>query len=374
MNLELIDRTLEVTENPGLDTLDPRFGDITTLVQNGEYLEAAAQAEAVLNENIYDIRIIGYFLYGVFLDQGLVAVAGIFQCLSRLLQENWQAVGPVKKREKHGQTSLNWLMKMLLKKMQYEEEKKEEGWNQWVDQVSSDQVQETLDAGDGLRRSISMALEDAAAPVLDGLIKVNDWLGAFQKVVYREPEPEPESDDMQGQEGEAEETQEEETQEKASGASAGTIAAASVGGDAAYTEGSYHLQVLLRKLEAFDRLIAKGKMPLAALVANDINDTIAHFDPKVYFPRLFSRFALLFALHIGELASFEEAKKSVAWKALSELYKVDLNAFVEFDLDGMSFDAPMGNGGADQGDEEEDTESSSDSQDDDNDHEKQSEW
>ncbi len=128
---------------------------------------------------------------------------------------------------------------------------------------------------------------------------------------------------------------------------------------------------MLRKLEAFDELIAKGKMPLAALVANDINNTIAHFDPKIYFPKLFSRFALLFALHIGELASFEEAKKSVAWKALGELYKVDLEAFVEFDLEDISFDAPMGNGGADQEDEEEEIESSSDSQDNDD---GQSEW
>ncbi|HUU39393.1 MAG TPA: type VI secretion system protein IglI family protein, partial [Desulfatiglandales bacterium] len=145
-----------------------------------------------------------------------------------------------------------------------------------------------------------------------------------------------------------------------------------IGGGMAYTEGSYHLQVLLRKLEAFDQLIAKGKMPLAALVANDINNTIAHFDPKIYFPKLFSRFALLFALHIGELASFEEAKGSVAWKALGELYKVDLDAFAEFDLEGISFDAAMSSGGTDQGDEEEDIESSSDSQD--HNDENQSEW
>ena len=33
MDIELLTQPLEISENPGLDTLDPRFSDIATLVQ-----------------------------------------------------------------------------------------------------------------------------------------------------------------------------------------------------------------------------------------------------------------------------------------------------------------------------------------------------
>ena len=97
--------------------IDPRFMDITTLVENGDYEEAATQAEGILAEGAYDIRITGYFLYGVFLEQGLGGLTAILQCLTKLFTENWDAVGPVKNREKHAQTSLNWFLRQLVKNL-----------------------------------------------------------------------------------------------------------------------------------------------------------------------------------------------------------------------------------------------------------------
>jgi hypothetical protein len=49
MNIELIQGTLEVSESPGLETTDPRFSDIATLVQEGNY-EEAVPGEAILAE------------------------------------------------------------------------------------------------------------------------------------------------------------------------------------------------------------------------------------------------------------------------------------------------------------------------------------
>jgi len=373
MNIDLINQTLEVTENPGLDIFDPRFSDITTLVQNGDYLGAAGQAEEILTENIYDIRIIGYFLYGVFFERGVGVLVVIFQTLSGLLEENWEAIGPVKKREKHVQTSVNWFMKMLLKKLQYEEQKKSSDWNQWVDAVSSDEIQEILDACDTLRRTLGKSLEDAAGPILDGLMKVKDWLSSFQKVVYREPEPEPEPEPEGEPEPDTVSALEPESEISKSGPAdqvglIDTNIMSKGAGKAHYAEGSYYLKMLLKKLEAFELLIREEKFPGAAIVADDINNIIAHFDPKMYFPRLFSKFSLLMALNIGELASFNDHKKTLEWQTLEELYKVDLDAFIEFKFEGLHADSPIRN---DQPNEqyEEDDEiiNSSDSGDDDND-------
>jgi hypothetical protein len=345
MNIELLQGTLEVSENPGLETIDPRLSDIATLIQDGKYEEAAAQSEAILEEQIYDIRIIGYSLYGHFIDQGVGAMADIYLCMRDLLRDNLDALGPAKNREKHIQTILNWLMKQLIKKLQYEEEKNSNLYEGWISEVPSDQVQEALDAGEDLRRALGPVLEDAAGPVLDGLMKVNDWLTAFQRLVYREPEPEPEVEEKTD-EWETGETEEEiEKKQQEAGRKEPYVSIPRLNEDEISVEGSFHLKLLIRKLEAFDRLISAEKYSSAALIADDINSIIANFDPKVYFPKLFTRFSLQFAANISELFAFEEHKNSVEWQAMQELYKVDLESFVNFDSEAVNLGASGEAGG-----------------------------
>jgi hypothetical protein len=321
MNIDILNTTLEVSENPGLDVLDQRFMDITTLVENGEYLEAAAKAEEIFAEEIYDIRLTGYFLYGFFLEQGVGAMPAILGCLANLFEENWDALGPVKNREKHAQTSLNWLFRQLLKKFQYEEGKDSEVYQQWVADVSSEEVQEALDLSEGLQKALGMALEDKASPLLDGLSKVVDWLKAFQRVVYREPEVEEEPEAA----AEARETT--------------APASLAFGDEGVAAEGSYHLQLLLRKMRAFELLIEKEEFNKAAIVADDINEIIANFDPRIYFPKIFSRYSLLRALKIADISAFEEYKGSVEWLTMQDLYKVDLDSFVSLDSE-MRYSTP----------------------------------
>jgi hypothetical protein len=323
MNIDILNTTLAVSENPGLDVIDPRFMDITTLVENGEYLEAAAKAEEIFAEEIYDIRVTGYFLYGFFLEQGVGAMPAILGCLANLFEENWDALGPVKNREKHAQTSLNWLFRQLLKKFQYEEGKDSDVYQQWIAEVSSEEVQEALDSSEGLQKALGMALEDMASPLLDGLSKVVDWLKAFQRVVYREPEVEEEA----------------EAAAKAAARETSAPASLAFGDEAAIAEGSYHLHLLLRKMKAFERLIEKEEFNKAAIVADDINDIIANFDPRIYFPKIFSRYSLLRALKISDISAFEGYKGSVEWQTMQDLYKVDLDSFVSLDSE-MSYSTP----------------------------------
>lgn len=324
MDINLLMGELEVAENPGIETFDPRFGDINTLILEGNYAEGAAQAEEIIREGIYDIRLIGYFMYGVFLEQGPGGLPAVFQSLSGLLGDNWNAVGPVKKRKKQYQTSLKWFVNQLHKKLKYEEDKTGDTYNSWVERVSGDDVQEALDAIEIVRPALGQALEDLSGDVTDGLTKVKDWLTTFHKLVYKEPEPEPE------EETEALIEEEESVPEPQSPISPAVPTGLPLSGDVA-AEGSYHLQTLLNKLSAFERLVKSEKYALAALVADDINEIIDNFDPKLYFPKIFANFSLLFARHVSELISFKQNKNSMDWAALRELYKVDLESFVAFD-------------------------------------------
>ncbi len=344
MNIELLQASLKEDTDPGLATFDPRFSDIITLTQEARYEDAATKAEEIIALEIYDIRIIGYFLYGHFLEQGVGAMAEIYLCLTDLLGEQLAALGPVKKREKHIQSILNWLMKQLHKKMQYEETKNSDTYQYWIEQATTEQIQQALDAGDELRHVLGLVLEDAAGAVLDGLLNVNDWLRAFQPLVYREQE-EPEEEDASDQ-GDQEDTSWDETEEEdeqLEDESAEELEQetepASFNVAELASEGSYALNLLLKKLDAFEQLIADGKYSSAALIADDVNSMLSNFDPKLYFPRLFTRFSLLFACHINELTAYQASRDTVQWQALQELYKVDLESFVNFDPDCINLEA-----------------------------------
>jgi hypothetical protein len=310
MNIDLLNTTFEVSESPGLDTFDPRLGDITTLAQDGKYDEVAPQIEALFAEKIYDIRVIGYYCFLVFLEQGVGGLGPLLKGLAGVLTDNWAAVGPMSNRPKMTQNSLNWFYRLLLKKLQLEEQSKGDGWQRWTGSVTSEQVGEAIEACDQLRRALVAGLEDQAGPVVENLSKVTDWLKAFERVVYREPEPEPDP--------EAEVTE-------AGGAATGTAGeAGAFAGD-----GSYHLQLLQRKMKVFADLVEAGEYARAALVSDDINSILGSFEPLLYFPKLFADYARLLALHTKDLTEFEGARETREWQAMKALYLVDLEGFLK---------------------------------------------
>jgi hypothetical protein len=329
MDLDLLNRSLPVVENPGLETTDPRLEEVASLIQRAEYLEAATRAEAVLSEGIYDIRLIGFFMYGVFLEQGMGSLKGILDSLSGLLRDNWTALGPAAKREKHTQTSLRWFLNQLIKKLQHEENNKSDLWEHWVSDLTSDAVEVTIDAAEELKQSLVTVLEDGAAPLVDGLGKLVQWLRTFQQLVYHDDQTEP-APELPVEEEEPAEEQRERESTRRPVTDMSRPPGSLLGDESGFLiEGSYHLRVLMNKMAAFERLLDEEKYPRAALVADDINEAIAVFDPRLYFPKLFARFSFLQAVHIQDLIAFQDQKETPEWQALKDFFKVDLDGFVD---------------------------------------------
>lgn len=307
MDLMTLQRTFPVVEKPGLDTLDPRWDEITSAVQAGQFIVAAKAAETLLQEDICDIRLASYLAFGLFVEQGMPGLAPMLAGLAQLIGEQWEAVGPAAGKPKAAQTALGWFFKQLLRKLQHEEETKGETWQQWTSQIDPEGVAAAQDALAACARSIGTALEEGAAPLLDVAGKTREWLQAFQRVVYQEPAapPEPAAEQPEA-----------------------PAAAPPVPGDGLPVQGSYHLELLRRKMAAFERLVAEEKYSRACIVADDLHQTMAAFDPVLYFPSLFRAFLKLVALHMSDLSQFAEARETPDWKALQELYKADLEEFV----------------------------------------------
>lgn len=321
MVIEILKGELEINENPGLATTDPRLSDIATLVQAGNYQQASLQSREVLSEKIYDIRIIGYYLYGYFAENGLAALEEIFMCLAEILHKNIAAMGPARNREKHIKNTLSWLFKTISNNLVYETEKRTEIYSQWQASITPEQVQSILESSRRLQESITVL--EAASDVTDLLTKIMEWVQVFQNIVHQEQN--------RNEVGQELEVAEETVQQKEA------VKILSENFTIEGIEGSYHMKILMRKLDAFDRLVEADKLALAAIVADDINNIVTHFDPKLYFPGLFTKFYIQFAKSINQLVNYEQYRQSAAWATLQELYKVDIESFIGFDAGDIDF-------------------------------------
>lgn len=327
MDRQLLLQTFTVQENPGLALTDPRFNELSTHIQNGDFREVASLAEAIIREDIYDVRVICYFLYGMFLEHGVAGIGDMIDALTRLFTENWDAVGPVKNKEKQTVNSIKWLLKQVNRKIDYEEKKESPEWIAWQQGVDTDTVQAAIDLCADLQGVLSRQLEDLASPLVDGLSSLKSWLGSFLRLIYK-PEPEPEPEDESG-----EATPEAGPESPSTGPLATEPAAGQGSRPRTEGRGNYHLARLHRKLDAFKSLVEQNKYEQASLVAFDIDNIIENFDPRRYFPEIFAEFSLLYSMNIKEILASKNYVASEEWKSLQALYEVDIDRFENLDLD-----------------------------------------
>jgi hypothetical protein len=313
MNIALLQGSLATSGNAGLESTDPRFDEIATLVQEGNYLIAANLSQAIIADEIYDIRLISYFLYAHWLEQGMASMTEIIQSLCTLIAENWEAIAPAHKREKSIQTSLSWMFRLLLKKVQYEEKKQTVLWQQWLTSINTTEVAEMLSASAALRLTLDKQLGGNAKTILELWSKIEHWLHNFAQMVTDPPVltvPESEPADNAGKEV------------------SHSVPIPTFKVDHLNIELSYHMVLLLKKLAAFEHLLQAQNFSRAALVADDINQTLANFDPMLYFPKTFEAFFRLQALNFEELSAYEEHRGSPQWQAMQEWLKIDVDSFM----------------------------------------------
>src|SRR6218665_3888066 len=130
LNPHLRDKPLQ-GEPLELDGSDERLEKITALVAKSAYAEAAREAEALLRGGLYDVRLVGPYLLGLFLDGGMESLPILFHSLSSTLLYNWQSFGPRERKDVFADGSLRWLLKVLNKHIEHHERLKNDTWKRW---------------------------------------------------------------------------------------------------------------------------------------------------------------------------------------------------------------------------------------------------
>lgn len=316
-NVAFLTQEMEPANQPGIDTVDPRFIHITDLVEKGEFENAAEEIELLHEQNIFDIRLIGYYLYQVFLEEGLGALGDLAGGIDTMIDRNWQAIGPGKKRKLYVNRSLNWLFHKVSDDMEYHRTKTSDTWVGWRDTESETYGTALVQCG---RLANTLAGDDynqageALARLTRELREIRDTAATTDEpaVVEEPPQPEapPPSRVSSTTDGAKEVTALSRSQEKVS------------------LKVSHSFIELCLKLKAFETLVAKRDFEKAALVSDDVMSIIDGFDPRRHFPELFASFSGQMSTNVQELAPYWDRRDSIEWKTLQQFYEVDLDSFV----------------------------------------------
>jgi hypothetical protein len=111
-----------------LDVVDPRYEAMSSLAFSRQYVEAAAHAQALWRAGAWDLRALGYLLYGHFLETGLPGLAWLLDAVTQTFGARWDEIGPGKKKRELGDNTMKWLAQALLRELMRREKLQDEVW------------------------------------------------------------------------------------------------------------------------------------------------------------------------------------------------------------------------------------------------------
>lgn len=315
-SVELLKKSIDTSKAIKEKQIDQQlFDKIVNLIENEEVTKAQKPIKEALKEQILDIRLICFFLYGDFLERGLSSFIETLPILQNLIEEKWELLQPEKSRDKHTQTSLYWLFTHIINKLKYCEKLLQRGtkhpiWKKCEGETTPEQYQKLAQE----IKNFSVFFEkkwpesQTIERIAHLLKRVQDLKKLFSKPVV-ETEAEIEPLDTKKEPVLKEETP-----------TAPTLR----------WEGSNALKILCEKLKTFETLIEKEEFNKAAICAQSISSEIETFNPVTYLPEIFSTFYSLYAKHANSIAKYEQEKESLQRKLLESLFKADMKSFVEW--------------------------------------------
>jgi len=322
----LLERALA---RPAQQTAGAALDEVMHLAQSAEYRQAAERAGELLEGGCHDVRaLVGYAL-GVFAERGPVSVPALFAALGALLSA-LASEGSTDSTLRAADTALRFCFRIIKAHLDFDERQSAAARQAWARHLQSSDAPKVLAACSELFAAIRASLTTAhcESELVNVTTRLEAYFARFPAPVVRPtPPPQPESDESPGEPASPPE------EPSAPTASANEPAFARRASDrdstGPFVEVSPALQQFMRKLQAFELLVESGALAKAAIVADDVRQIVANFDPRIYLPSLLVPHFRLLSSHADQLSVYLEQAATPSWQALEQLYRVDLDSFVE---------------------------------------------
>jgi hypothetical protein len=266
---------------------------------------------------------------GAFAESGLLALPPILQGITTALTASWPFLGPKDNKQRHCDVALRGLFTNILSELRFYQRGQGADWQarlqQWEKAPQQQILQRALAVAELLTRVLQAAQAQGQLVALRSVLyalpvaPIEPPSAAAEASGHLPPDAAAVDDSADIYEGKAD-------PEMASSArlepmsSAAALLALPV---------APPLALLMRKLDAFNRLVGLGKFRQAIIVYKDIEASLQAFDPRHYLPTLFSEFSKNVFVHADKLEKGLATKEDFAGNALALLYRIDLDLFIQ---------------------------------------------
>lgn len=299
---------------------------VSQLAERGDALEAARQAQALLADRVYDMRLIGYFLFGLFLERGITYLPELLARVRDLLRDDFGALGPSRKKPRVVDAVLLWLFQSMDARIRFHAEFRDETWQAWLAASDPEMGTTLAEAIAEVQSAADARLSDPQCLVPLG--RLQRWSTSdLARALARHYRP------LQVDAAKSEPVV------QAASATSDAPVVRPMSGAAApsspdrppedHWAASPAMRTLLKKLRGFEALVDRGDHAKAAIVANDIRQIIEGFDPVLYLPRLFAGYFKLLHRVVEEITPYWHMTDTPSWHALEQFYRADLDAFLD---------------------------------------------
>lgn len=318
---------------PAQDVSARALDEIMHLAQRAEYEPAAERALELLDAGCKDVRAFVVYALAIFAERGPASVPVLFDALAALLPPR-AANGASVAASRAADVALRFGFRTMRAHLDFDDRRPEAARQSWARHLASDTASAVATACADLRQALLAAFEEPLCEAELGAVV------ARLEAYCRRPQPEkPATSLASGAPRMASEPTSEPEPEPVSAVLAAPAPEPAQPTFARRASDQYPdfgalavspaLHEFMRKLHAFELLLTSGNFAKAAIVASDVRAVIGAFDPVVYLPGLLAPHFRLLSQHADQLASQLEQSGSPGWQAFEQLYRVDLEAFLE---------------------------------------------
>lgn len=355
----LLDGPLAAPSGSEDATSATRIAYAAQLAERGDHAAAAREAATLIEVGIHDIRLIGFYLFGLFLQRGIVQLPPLLTRATALVTDDLGSLRPERRKLQVVNSAAAWLFEHVSAQLVFHAKQRDATWDAWCGERDGG-LPDAIGAGCSKLTAALESVIDAPLAAVP-LARIRRWaLEDLRRTMVRREaatnvpaavatgagkpheDERADSDDHDAPADEADAACSEPHDPIAGehdDASAALITAVSQrtreatasrrAGDPPVAVGSPALAVLQAKLAGFQVLVARGELTRAAVVANDLSAMLASFDPITYFPSMFAAYFKTLHQVIDELGPHLDASDQPGWRALESYYRADLRAFIE---------------------------------------------
>lgn len=131
IDLGPLEQKLTAPASRKLGTDDPAINEILALAEHNDFQAAAERSQKLWEQGVYDVRTLGCYLGGAFMERGLSALPAILDCLLKALTLNFEELGPDERKQRLCDVSLRWLFTTLLTQIDFHHRAKDATWERW---------------------------------------------------------------------------------------------------------------------------------------------------------------------------------------------------------------------------------------------------